>query len=89
MKDPEKYGFSPKQLLSQLTDIYLHLSSVELARAVAQDEVWSLYITVYYSISLYHGILQSVIVYHGILQSVIVYHGILQCHSISLYTTVS
>ena len=39
VKDPEKYGFSPKQLLSQLTDIYLHLSSVELARAVAQDEV--------------------------------------------------
>jgi len=39
VKDPEKYGFSPKKLLDKLTDIYLHLSSVELARAVAQDEV--------------------------------------------------
>ena len=39
VKDPEKYGFSPKDLLDQLTDIFLHLNSEELARAVATDEV--------------------------------------------------
>ena len=39
VKDPEKYGFSPKTLLDQLTDIYLHLNSEELARAVATDDV--------------------------------------------------
>ena len=39
VKDPEKYGFSPKDLLDQLTDIFLHLNSAELARAVATDEV--------------------------------------------------
>lgn len=38
VKDPEKYGFSPKDLLDQLTDIFLHLNSTELARAVATDE---------------------------------------------------
>ena len=41
VKDPEKYGFSPKDLLDQLTDIYLHLNSEELAKAVATDEVGS------------------------------------------------
>ncbi len=39
VKDPEKYGFSPKTLLDKLTDIYLHLNSEELARAVATDDV--------------------------------------------------
>ena len=38
MKNPEKYGFDPKALLSQLTDIYLHLKGEVLARAVAEDE---------------------------------------------------
>ena len=39
VKDPEKYGFNPKQMLARLTDIYLHLDSEELAYAVATDEV--------------------------------------------------
>ena len=38
VKNPEQYGFLPKELLGQLTDIYLHLNSDELARAVATDE---------------------------------------------------
>ena len=39
MKEPEKYGFRPKELLNTITDIYLHLDSKQLARAVANDEV--------------------------------------------------
>lgn len=39
VRDPEKYGFSPKTLLDQITDIYLHLNSKELAKAVATDDV--------------------------------------------------
>lgn len=38
VKYPEKYGFSPKQLLDLLTDIYLHLDSDALVVAVATDE---------------------------------------------------
>jgi ubiquitin conjugation factor E4 B len=38
VKDPEKYGFKPKELLNAVTDIYLHLDSEQLARAVASDE---------------------------------------------------
>lgn len=38
VKNPEKYGFDPKLLLSQLTDIYLHLKGEVLARAVAEDQ---------------------------------------------------
>ena len=38
VKNPEKYGFDPKQLLSQLIDIYLHLKGEVLARAVAEDQ---------------------------------------------------
>ena len=40
VKNPEQYGFLPKELLGKVTDIYLHLNSDELARAVATDEVW-------------------------------------------------
>ena len=43
VKEPEKYGFDPKYLLSHLADIYLHLNSDEFARAVARDEVWHFY----------------------------------------------
>jgi hypothetical protein len=39
VKEPEKYGFRPKELLDCITDIYLHLDSKQLARAVANDEV--------------------------------------------------
>ena len=39
MKEPEKYGFDPKHLLGQLSDIYIHLNCDEFARAVAADEV--------------------------------------------------
>ena len=38
VQNPEKYGFDPKALLSQLIDIYLHLSGDVLARAVAEDQ---------------------------------------------------
>lgn len=38
MKDPEKYNFSPKQLLNLLTDVYLHLDSDTLVVAVATDD---------------------------------------------------
>ena len=38
MKNPEKYGFDPKGMLSHLVDIYLHLNSDVLARAVAEDQ---------------------------------------------------
>ena len=37
--NPEKYGWEPKKLLSQLTDIYLHLDSDKFAQALANDEV--------------------------------------------------
>jgi len=39
VKNPEKYGWSPRNLLSQLIDIYLHLDSNEFAAAIASDEV--------------------------------------------------
>lgn len=39
MRNPEKYGFEPKKLLDKITDIYLHLDSIEFAEAVASDEV--------------------------------------------------
>ncbi len=38
VKNPEKYGFDPKTLLCHIVDIYIHLSSVALARAVADDQ---------------------------------------------------
>ena len=42
VRNPEKYGWEPKKLLNQLTDIYLHLDkSDKFAQAVANDEVRS------------------------------------------------
>ena len=38
MKNPEKYGWEPKWLLSHIIDIYLHLDGEPLAQAVANDE---------------------------------------------------
>ncbi|XP_043227307.1 ubiquitin conjugation factor E4 B-like [Amphibalanus amphitrite] len=38
VKNPEKYGWEPRRLLDQLTDIYLHLDRPELAAAIANDE---------------------------------------------------
>ncbi|XP_064383818.1 ubiquitin conjugation factor E4 B-like [Halichondria panicea] len=38
VNDPAKYGFSPKDMLGMLTDIYLHLAGDALARAVVADE---------------------------------------------------
>jgi ubiquitin conjugation factor E4 B len=38
VKEPEKYGFDPKHLLGQLSDIYLNLECDLFARAVASDE---------------------------------------------------
>lgn len=39
VKNPEKYGWEPKKLLDQLTDIYLHLDCDAFAQAIANDEV--------------------------------------------------
>ncbi|KAG2383559.1 hypothetical protein C9374_004230 [Naegleria lovaniensis] len=39
VKDPEKYQFNPKYLLTEITDTYIHFSPYEeFARAVARDE---------------------------------------------------
>lgn len=38
MKNPEKYGWEPKELLNRLTDIYLHLDCDQFATAIANDE---------------------------------------------------
>lgn len=39
VKNPEKYGWEPKELLNRLTDIYLHLDCDQFATAIANDEV--------------------------------------------------
>jgi ubiquitin conjugation factor E4 B len=42
VRNPEKYGWEPRRLLSQLVDIYLHLDSPDcsgFAAALAGDEV--------------------------------------------------
>lgn len=39
VKNPEKYGWEPRRLLSQLVDIYLHLDCEQFAAALAGDEV--------------------------------------------------
>ena len=41
VKNPEKYGWDPKWLLSHLIDIYLHLDSDALVSAIANDQVWT------------------------------------------------
>ncbi|XP_055515619.1 ubiquitin conjugation factor E4 B isoform X3 [Leucoraja erinacea] len=38
VENPEKYGFEPKKLLDQLTDIYLHLDCPRFAKAIADDQ---------------------------------------------------
>lgn len=38
VRNPEKYGWDPKKLLDQLSDLYLHLSCDQFATAVASDE---------------------------------------------------
>jgi len=38
VKNPEKYGWEPKWLLSHIIDIYLHLDGDKMARAMANDE---------------------------------------------------
>ena len=39
VRTPEKYGWEPRRVLSQLVDIYLHLESDDFASALAGDEV--------------------------------------------------
>ena len=39
VKNPEKYGFEPKNLLDRLTQLYVNLDSEEFAQAVAADQV--------------------------------------------------
>ncbi|EFA08149.1 ubiquitin conjugation factor E4 B [Tribolium castaneum] len=38
VRNPDKYGWEPRRLLSQLVDIYLHLDCEEFAAALAGDE---------------------------------------------------
>ncbi|XP_077370860.1 ubiquitin conjugation factor E4 B isoform X1 [Festucalex cinctus] len=38
VENPEKYGFEPKTLLDQLTDIYLQLDCARFAKAIADDQ---------------------------------------------------
>ncbi|CAB3376749.1 Hypothetical predicted protein [Cloeon dipterum] len=38
VKNPDKYGWEPRRLLSQLVDIYLHLDCEKFAAALAGDE---------------------------------------------------
>lgn len=38
VKNPEKYGFEPKNLLDRLTQLYVNLDSEEFAQAVAGDQ---------------------------------------------------
>ncbi|XP_031469196.1 ubiquitin conjugation factor E4 B isoform X2 [Phasianus colchicus] len=38
VENPEKYGFEPKKLLDQLTDIYLQLDCARFAKAIADDQ---------------------------------------------------
>lgn len=38
VQNPEKYGWEPRRLLDQLTDIYLHLDCPVFRRAVGSDE---------------------------------------------------
>jgi len=38
VKQPEKYGWEPKWLLSHIIDIYLHLAGDKMAQAMANDE---------------------------------------------------
>ncbi|XP_040182344.1 ubiquitin conjugation factor E4 B isoform X1 [Rana temporaria] len=38
VENPEKYGFEPKKLLDQLTDIYLNLDCPRFAKAIADDQ---------------------------------------------------
>ena len=39
VKNPDKYSWDPKWLLSHLIDIYLHLDSEALVTAIANDQV--------------------------------------------------
>ena len=39
VENREKYGFEPRKMLDQLTSIYIHLDSEELAISIAHDEV--------------------------------------------------
>lgn len=39
VRNPDKYGWEPRKLLSQLVDIYLHLDCDKFAEALAGDEV--------------------------------------------------
>ncbi|KAJ1522043.1 hypothetical protein ONE63_002360 [Megalurothrips usitatus] len=38
VRNPEKYGWEPRRVLSQLVDIYLHLDHDDFASALASDE---------------------------------------------------
>lgn len=49
VQNPEKYGWEPRRLLSQLVDIYLHLDCDQFAAAIAADEVWMFEIIVLFN----------------------------------------
>jgi len=75
---PEKYGWEPRRLLSQLADIYLHLDCEGFAAALAGDEVCDLAVLLLnYSdmYSLHHTLLLN----HSYMQ--IFHHILLLNHS--------
>lgn len=45
VRNPDKYGWEPRKLLSQLVDIYLHLDCDKFAEALAGDEVCNFHIS--------------------------------------------
>ena len=47
VQNPDKYGWEPKRLLDQLTDIYLHLACDKFYQAIANDEVRSKLFKIY------------------------------------------
>lgn len=53
--NPEKYGWDPKHLLDQLTNIYLHLNSKKFAQVIINFVIISYANTIfiYYYIYLY------------------------------------
>lgn len=52
VRKPQKYGWQPRTLLSQLVDIYLHLDCDNFAAALASDEV-SVFFIIYHTYNTY------------------------------------
>jgi len=64
---PEKYGWEPRRLLSQLADIYLHLDCEGFAAALAGDEVCDLAILLL-NYSVVHILHHTLLLNHSYMQ---------------------